>query len=310
VSSGERTTLPSVSAVIATRDRIDELRGAIAAIVGQEYDGDIEVVVVFDQSEPDESFASDAEHRTVRVIRNERTPGLPGARNSGILAASGDYVAFCDDDDRWRPGKLVTQIRLLESTPDAVAATSGIVVRYADHSVDRPAPLARIEYRDLLRDRITEAHPSTVICERDALLNKIGLVDEEIPGGYGEDYEWLMRAARDGGLVAATAPLTDVYWHAKSFFDSRWRTITEALTWLLERYPDFETEPRGAARIEGQIAFAYAALGQRKDSRDWARRALRHNPGEKRAYLAMAVALHLVSVERVVKALHARGKGI
>ena len=312
--------LPSVTAVIATRDRPDEVRGAIAAILNQDYPGSIEVVVVFDQSEPDPSLAvdshggdspeSDAPRRSVRIIRNERTPGLPGARNSGIVSADSDYIAFCDDDDRWLPGKLRAQIELLEATDDAVAATSGIVVTFDDKSVNRPAPTTRIAYSDLLRDRITEAHPSTIVCERAALLDRIGLVDEQIPGGYGEDYEWLLRAARDGGLVATVDPLTEVFWHAKSFFDSRWRTIAVALKWLLERYPDFETEPAGLARIEGQIAFAHAALGERRESLHWARRALGHDKTERRSYLAVLVAMKVVSVERIVRTLHARGRGI
>ena len=46
----------------------------------------------------------------VLVISNDRKPGLAGARNCGILATKPSYVAFCDDDDRWLPGKLRAQV--------------------------------------------------------------------------------------------------------------------------------------------------------------------------------------------------------
>src|SRR5204862_442010 len=41
----------------------------------------------------------------LRQVPNTPTPGLPGARNSGVLAAGHELVAFCDDDDEWLPGK-------------------------------------------------------------------------------------------------------------------------------------------------------------------------------------------------------------
>ena len=78
---------PSVSAVVPTRDRPELLRLAIDAIRSQEYDGVVEVIVVYDQSEPNMALESDDPMRPVRVIRNTRTPGLAGTRNSG--AASG-----------------------------------------------------------------------------------------------------------------------------------------------------------------------------------------------------------------------------
>ena len=82
------------------------MRRALASIMDQAYPAELEVVLVFDRSEPDFSLESEQPGRRVRVIRNTRTPGLAGARNSGVLALTTDLVAFCDDDDVWLPGKL------------------------------------------------------------------------------------------------------------------------------------------------------------------------------------------------------------
>ena len=110
----------------------------------------------------------------------------------------------------------------------------------------------------LLRDRMTELHPSTFLIRRAALLDGIGLVDEEIPGSYAEDYEFLLRAARSAPLLNLPTPYVLVHWHKRSYF-SGGGNHRDALQWLLDRYPEFGTQPRGEARVAGQIAFARAA---------------------------------------------------
>jgi glycosyltransferase involved in cell wall biosynthesis len=303
-------TNPSVSVVVPTRDRPELLRVALDAILGQDYPGPIEVVVVYDQSEPDRSLEADDPHRRVRVITNARTPGLAGGRNTGILATTGDLVAFCDDDDEWLPGKLVAQVAALAAAPDAEFASCGIRVSYDDRTVDRSLALDRVTLAALLRDRLTELHPSTFLMKRDAVVNGFGLVDEEIPGSYAEDYEFLLRAARRAPLVNLRAPHVLVRWHKRSYFAQRWETISTALQWLLGRYPEFATVPAGEARVAGQIAFAQAAMGNRRDAMRWARRTLARNPREPRAYLALAVASRAVHPDRVLRTLHKRGRGI
>src|SRR5699024_9378881 len=107
---------------------------AIESILTQDYPGDIHVIAVFDQSEPNAMLPRSAPGRTVSVITNSRTPGLAGARNSGILEAGEDLVAFCDDDDTWEPQKLREQVEALSTHPEAEMATTAMVVDYQDRS--------------------------------------------------------------------------------------------------------------------------------------------------------------------------------
>ncbi|MGA4731323.1 glycosyltransferase family 2 protein [Micromonospora taraxaci] len=302
---------PRVSAVVPTRDRPELVRAAVRAILDQDYPGPVEVVVVHDQSAPDQSLTQLSRlDRQVRVIPNERTPGLAGARNSGALAAVGEFVAFCDDDDEWLPGKLRAQVDALAAAPDAQLVSCGIRVSYDGNTVDRVLARDSVTLADLLRDRMTELHPSTFLMRAAALHAGFGLVDEEIPGGYAEDYEFLLRAARNAPLVNLCTPYVLVRWHRRSYFAQRWDTISEALQWLLERYPEFGTQPAGAARVSGQIAFAHAASGDRRVAMRWARHALRRNPREPRAYLALAVAGRVLRADTVLRTLHRRGRGI
>jgi glycosyltransferase involved in cell wall biosynthesis len=301
---------PRVSVVVPTRDRPELLRRAVTAILGQTYKGPIECVVVFDQSDPELPWPDLPPGRTLVRRRNDRTPGLAGARNTGILASTGELVAFCDDDDEWLPEKLARQVARLMATPGAVVSTTGILVRYQDRTTTRLAPTILVTHRQLLRSRLTELHPSTVLARRDRMLSQIGLVDEDLPGSYAEDYEWLLRASRYGPVLAVPEPLAVIHWHQSSFFADRWRTIISALTYLVDKHRDLQQEPSGLARIYGQIAFAHAALGERKPARRWARRTLSLNRRERRAYLALAISLGLVSAKTVVRMAHVAGKGI
>jgi glycosyltransferase involved in cell wall biosynthesis len=296
-----------VSVVVATRYRPAMLMHAVSSIFGQSYPGELECLVIFDQSEPAPPPVEIPAGRTLRVLSNTRKPGLAGARNTGITAAAGTVIAFCDDDDSWLPDKLTRQVELLNrSAADFVAC--GVRIRYCDHAAVRIPP-ARTGFDQLVRDRVTALHPSTFVIRRSA-LDDIGPVDEDIPGSYGEDYDLLLRAARRAPVLALRQPLVDVLWHEQSFFAERWQTISDALRYMLAKYPELSSDPAGRARIDGQIAFAEAALARRREACRFSWQALRVNPAERRAYLALAVAAGVIPATSIVHAANRRGRGI
>jgi glycosyltransferase involved in cell wall biosynthesis len=299
---------PSVSVVIPTRDRPGLLRRAVEAIRAQRYDGDIECITVFDQSHVHLAGFGGLTGVTIRGMTNNRSPGLAGARNTGILAARGDLVAFCDDDDEWLPGKLAAQTEILRKT-GASTASCGIYVEYHRRQIPRIAPSEMVTLRDLLRSRRMDIAPSTILVRREA-FEQIGLIDEGIPGSYAEDYEWLLRAARVSPVAVVREPLARVHWHDSSYFVGQWETIISALSYLLERYPEFHSDRKGLSRIFGQIAFASASCGRRADAFEWAARALRLSPAQPRAYLALAVAGGLAKPDSVLKVTRTFGRGI
>lgn len=299
-----------VTAIIATRDRPEMLRQAINAVKAQTYPGFIEVLVVFDQSDPDYSLAEDSGSRSVRVLTNGRAPGLAGARNSGIEAATGEFIAFCDDDDLWLSHKVEAQVKLLADNPGTEFVTCDIAVSYDGQTHDRPLGKSWISFPELLRDRHTELHPSTFMMRRSAVLDGFGLVDEAVPGGFGEDYEFLLRASRRAPIAHVRRVSATVRWGSQSFFFRRWQTMCDGLSWILEKYPEFDTVPAGSARIRGQVAFAHAAMGERREALRWAASAAQRNPLEPRVPLAAAVACGIVTPARVMEALHKRGRGI
>jgi UDP-N-acetylglucosamine transferase subunit ALG13 len=301
----EPESWPSVSVIVTTRgDRPELLARALAAIAAQDYCGRIDCTVVTDGAGADVTAAR------ARIIHNTRTPGLAGARNTGILAAGGDLVAFCDDDDVWLEGKLRAQAGALAATPWSALACCGIEIEYGTSVTARVLAAQAVTLADLLRSRLTELHSSTFLLRRTALLSSIGLVNEDIPGSYGEDYELLLRAARHGPIVNIAEPGVRVLWHERSHFDSQWATIVPALSWLLGRYPEFRSEPAGFARVAGQIAFAAAACGERRTAWQWTWQALRARLLEPRGYLAVGVLAGVLRPDTLVRALHRHGRGV
>ena len=304
------TEWPLVSVIVPTRDRPKELHRAITSIVHQDYAGEVECIVVFDRSEPRLPEMLLPPRRTLRAVSNVRTPGLAGARNSGADEARGQLIAHCDDDDEWLPQKLTRQVALWRQRPDAVAISSGLYAVYGDRRVRRLPQSDSLSFDDFLLSRHMEIHSSNLLIDREVYLHGVGPVDEGLPESYSEDYEWLLRASRTGPVVSVPEPLIVVHWSAPSWFSSKWRTVSSGLRYVLDRYPEFASQPVGLARVLGQIAFALAAEGRRKEARRWAGRALRASWRERRAYLALAVSFRLVSANRLLDLARRRGKGI
>lgn len=299
---------PDLTAVISTHRRPGPLREAIAAIRQQDADAVIETVVVFDKEEPDTSLDSDDPRRPVRVVPNHRTPGLPGSRNSGVDAARAQVVGFCDDDDLWKPAKARLQLELMART-GAPTVGCAIEVVTADRVVPRPCTGSAARIEDLVRSRIPEAYMSTVLVDRDAFLGPIGPVEEAIPGGYAEDYDWWVRAARHAPIPLVTEPQFQLRWGGQSYFRDKWVAMDEALAYMVDVHPEFRADRKGLARIEAQRAFARAASGDRAGGRELLARAARHNPTEQRLPFA-ALVVAGVPGDKVMAALNRIGRGI
>jgi glycosyltransferase involved in cell wall biosynthesis len=299
---------PEVTVVVPTRDRPELLRRAVGSILKQDYEGSIACLVVFDRSAPAQIDVEVGERRSLRVVRNDRTPGLAGARNTGYQLATSPLLASCDDDDEWRPAKLRRQVEAMRRSGAELAST-GIAVRMAERSSER-LPAGLVDFGRLLRERVAGVHPSTYLLRREAIEGGVGLVDEAIPGSFGEDYEWLLRFAWRRPVVSIGEPLVDVYWNERSYFSRDWATIAAALRYVLERHPELRRTRKGYAWITSQIAFADAADGDRRAAVREAVSALATNPFESRAYLSLAIASRALRPDFVLNMANRRGHGI
>jgi hypothetical protein len=162
---------------------------------------------------------------------------------------------------------------------------------------------------DLLKQARNELHSSTFIVRREPMIQRVGLVDEQIPGSYGEDYDWMIRAAKVAPVLAVCKPLVRVRWQY-SYFADRWPTIIEAITYQLEHRPELQEQPANLARLYGRLAFAYAATGNRPEFQRWVRKARQLDWRQPRIYLAYLVSYRLMKPSTVLRLAHTMGRGV
>lgn len=123
--------IPAVSVVIPTYNRAAFLPAAVRSVQAQTF-SDWELIVVDDGS-TDASIdiitqftRNDAR---IRLVENRRAHGPAGARNSGILAAQGEAVAFLDSDDAWAPTLLAKLVDAMVKHENTVLVGSDIQLR-------------------------------------------------------------------------------------------------------------------------------------------------------------------------------------
>ena len=181
---------PQVSVVITAYDRPDFLESAIESVMAQTF-RDFEVVVVDDCSPTELSGVVKRFGAGIRFHREERNGGLSHARNTGVQIARGEYVAFLDDDDTWKPDKLRRQ---LAAVPGYDACLCGYAIMETGREVVRRV---REVTPELLLYGNKFCGPTGFLCRRRVLLDE--LFDARL--GWGEDWDMYVRVARRSAIA-------------------------------------------------------------------------------------------------------------
>ena len=195
-----------VSAVIPAFDRPNRTQRAIESVAQQTYDR-IELIVVDDGSTPPlEDFLDlpNEQVADVRLIRLDKNQGANVARNTGIKAANGDYIAFLDSDDEWHPEKIERQATALQNDGQGASYTS---VRQVDSSGNlngiREATHSGDIRPHLLRGNAIGTFSSILISQ--AAIDRVGYPDPEMP--CWQDWEWYLRLSESVDFTAVDEPL-------------------------------------------------------------------------------------------------------
>jgi hypothetical protein len=177
--------------------------------------------------------------------------------------------------------------RLL-ADPTLLAIGSGMrMLLPSGKVIERPGRADLVSYRLLLRNRVKELHSSTLVMRREA-VERAGQYDEELPGGYAEDYDWVLRVAKAGRVGTVAALLADVRKDSGSWYYGRAAMTAAGLEHLLAKHPDIAGSRRGHARMLGQIALARSVLGERRRALCVAAKAFSRWPLSLHAGLAVA----------------------
>lgn len=184
------TGAPDVSVVIPVYEQPELLAEALDSVAEQTYD-DLEVVVVDDASSCDYDAVLARTDLDVRLLVHDENRGAGAARNTGIEAARGTYVAFLDADDTWKRTKLERQRQVFEAGDDGLGLVyTGFVQYELDGTPWERLPNAAgdIYVRELERDRV---HPTSTVMVRRACVDRAGGFDSTLPSR--QDYDLWIR---------------------------------------------------------------------------------------------------------------------
>ena len=202
---------PAITVVVPTRDRRQMVVATVQDALRQR-DVDLEVIVVDDGSQDGTEAALLAlDDDRIYIFSHPRSLGQALARDSGVAAARGEWVAFLDDDDRWAPDKLRRQL-------DA-AALAGADFVYADavtaDANGRVQDYLRAPNPDTLRNYIRRhnaipAGSSNVLARTD-LLRRVGGFDAALT--HLADWDLWIRLTEAGRPARCPEPLVAYILH-------------------------------------------------------------------------------------------------
>jgi GT2 family glycosyltransferase len=160
-----------ISIIISTYNRSNLLKKAIASVLAQSFK-DIEIIVVDDCSTDDtEKVAKEFKVRYIKTEKNSGSDSKP--KNLGISKANGEYIAFLDDDDTYRPDALKILYRY---------AKTGADITYGDYLIENNGKMERGWSLPFSASRLSQMNyiaMSVVLIKKDK-LEEVGGFDESI----------------------------------------------------------------------------------------------------------------------------------
>jgi hypothetical protein len=195
--------MPLTSIIITTHNRPQLLPRAVESAFAA--GANVEVIIVDDAS-TDETAAVCRELSAIKYVRVERNQRVAGARNLGVLASSGEYLTFLDDDDLRLPRSLDLQVKRLAANPDA-GLVYGQAVLVDQSGQPTPqfyptvCPEGDVFWQLLGRNFI----PCGSVVFRRSCLDRVGLLDHSLAGI--DDWDLWIRIAELYPIVALPEPV-------------------------------------------------------------------------------------------------------
>jgi glycosyltransferase involved in cell wall biosynthesis len=265
-----------ISAVLPCYNAAPFLEEAIESVRAQHRPVD-EIIVVDDRS-TDDSVAV-ARRLGATVVELTRNSGPAAARNAGVRAASGAYVAWLDADDYWVP-EHVARVAALLDQDERVAVAFGLVRQFGARTETWPALLpehAPVDAWETSLRRCVLPH-NAVIVRRDAVLD-VGGYDERLR--LAEDYDLWMRLAWRHPFVCTHAVTAMWRRHASNTSGDPieyWRSEYRARGRFVDAVSSGAMPPRGWGRsyAPADVRAAAVAVWEHNLTAAWHSRAPEH----------------------------------
>lgn len=195
----------TVGVVLPVLNGAQSLAAAIRSVCDQEPAPDD--VLVIDGGSDDGSLELAQAIPGVRVIVQSRS-GLGAARNEGVRAVTGDLIAFCDSDDRWKPGALASRLDHLSANAPCGAVIGHVEIAAFDGLASTPQQCARI-------GTVSQGYTPGALMMRRSTFDAVGDFDEGL--AIGTDGDWFVRLTQSDVPLDVLPDLVLQKWvHASS----------------------------------------------------------------------------------------------
>lgn len=277
---------PLVSIILPTYRRQLLLPRAISSVVCQTY-ANWELIVVDDEPSGDtcDVVAAFGDKR-VRYVGHSLNKGLSAARNTGIRAALGEFIAFLDDDDEFLERKLERQVSELLARGDI-----GVVLSFEEIKSSRgDTSLRRIRLDGDVRKALLQEDlvRMQLLMVRRECFERVGFFDERLR--HHEDYDMTLRLARAYRFYTVPEPLIRII-ETPGSLSANTRNRISALQTIMQTHPEFR-EMRGVkGRWERRLARHFAEVGDQAEWRRHMIKAISANPLSTHNWLAFVTGL-------------------
>ncbi len=218
------SAMPLVSVIIPAFNGGRYLAAAIESALAQTY-RDREIVVIDDGSTDNSRAVADSFNDRI-VILSQPNGGVSAARNRGIGATSGEWLAFLDADDVWFPDKLARQAEYFETSD--IVCSNALIIGTDNKLLLAPGEIASLTARGIFHLVEGGSPPLSSVCVRRSAM---GGQRFDTARRFGEDLDlWMRLVAQGARLTAIDEPLSSYRVHQESATSNTFdihRTLSE-----------------------------------------------------------------------------------
>jgi glycosyltransferase involved in cell wall biosynthesis len=281
---------PTVSVIIPTHNRAKLIGKAIKSVLNQTYQ-DFEIIIVDDGSTDNtEETVKSFNNFKIRYISHSNNRGISAARNTGIRASRGKYIALLDSDDEWLPEKLDQQIKVFQNASSEV----GVVCSWSYNIDEKGNYISKrclpkkdgYIYEDLLSTNPISV-PTVLI--RKECFHRVGLFDNLLNAQ--QDWDMWIRIAKYYKFVLIKIPLVKYRIHPNQISKNLEVKVITAKRILKKYANELKKRPGAYSKHHFYIGNRLCHMGKTKEGQRYLLKAILLYPFCIRYYICIVGSL-------------------
>lgn len=261
-----------VTAVLTTYKREPKIvERALKSILAQTYDN-LEIIVV-DDSPSDYPLREEVaatvmlyQHAGVRYIQHSQNSGACVARNTGLEAANGKFIAYLDDDDEWLPEKIEKQVSVFSNSDESVGLVYNDFIFHNEKTGEIILKKSKKIHGHILHELLEHGNViggTSIPLIRTSVLREIGGFDVLLEAA--QDYDVWVRIAERYTIKHIDEYLNRYYFHNGEQITFNLQKRLSGRLRIIQKYEHYFTTEKGMCwRLNMDVAWIYADMGQKK----------------------------------------------